>query len=233
MKSPVALRTLLPGLLVILCGCRTRRHAGGLDPSGLAGFEPMLATVRSVLGTPEIGDTSLVHHWTDVGVGYSILAGSSIMTGFHEQLTLALPTGSVLTIEPGSWIETEVSPDGTPVFRTIRGKITGTLEGGPVEFRNLCGGSMLLTPNPGMRVPVSFDDKPNEELHRLLGLGAPSWAYGDWSVNTRREFLPYVAMNPVSRPLGTMIPEPGTLALGGLGGGLLMTCLLRRQPPRR
>jgi len=236
MKRSLLLRMAVLASALILCGCRSGKRSGGLTLEAPAGLGPMIASVRSVLGTPEIGGTNLEHRWTEVGVGYAVASGSAILTGFHEEITLVLPQGSVLTIVPGSWIETGVSPEGTPIFRTVRGKISGTIEGGPIEFHNLSGGSILLTPNPGARVPISMDDQPNEELHRLLGLGAPNWAYGDWAVNSPPVFLPFVARAAVGIPLnqGGQIPEPGSVRLAVAGSALLVGFLAwRRQPSRR
>ena len=215
------LTSLLPVLsLAATVGCRTGSSAGRTTLPSAGAMEAPVAEVQSVIGNPEVGINGRVGSWTEVGVGYRITPGVAIQTGFHEGMTLKLSSGSVLEIQPGSWIEVTFDADGTPGFKTLRGKITGTVEGGPVEFSRNSGESILLTPEPGARLTVSFDDRPDADADRLAQLGAPWWAYGDWSINHSGVQVPFVARNPVP-PLSTQIPEPSTAALGLLGGLLL------------
>jgi hypothetical protein len=206
--------------LVLTTGCRSTSSGVGIALPSAGPMEAPVAEVQSVVGNPEVGINGRMGSWTEVGIGYRITPGVAIQTGFKERMTLKLPSGSILDIEPGSWVEAGFDADGTPTFKTLRGKITGTVEGGPVEFSKATGESILLTPKPGARLTVSFDDRPDSDAERLSQLGAPWWAYGDWSINRSGAQLPFVARNPVP-PISTQIPEPSTVALGLLGGALL------------
>jgi hypothetical protein len=216
----------LPLLVLLLtAGCRTAKPKGDVGGGGLPSPEAVIATVKSLTGTPESGDGETWTRWTDLTVGYRIAAGTAILTGFNEELVLELPSGSVLTIAPGSWLTANITADGTPSFTMLKGNLSGFVEGGSVEFHNRCGGSIFLTPNAGARVPVSISDQPDMELRRLLGLGAPAWTYGDWAMSANDVNRPFIALRPFPQALGYVVPEPGTVALGITGAAALLWAL--------
>lgn len=224
--------TLFPSVvaaLLLLTGCRTGdRHRGVTLGSPAAALAAPLARVVSVEGSPEVSLTGRPASWTDVRVGYEVTPGAVLVTGFSENLKLKLASGSILTVKPASWVEVDAGPDGTPILRTLRGAVDGTITGGPVEFQNSCGASIFLSPNPGMQVPFAFGDRRREDMAHLIGLGAPGWAWGDWSMNLSLNTFPHVARRPVG-PDAFNVPEPRTMALGALGAVLLAGTVRSRR----
>jgi PEP-CTERM motif len=177
---------------------------------------PLIAKVRSTLGSPSVQIDGEDSPWTDVGLSYELRAGTRIVTDFGEELVLDLASGGRLTLGPGSLLETEIGPDGTPLLRLQRGKLVGFVEGEAVEFVTSLGGGMLLAPNPGQRVNVSLGDRPSP----IIGLAPAPWISDDWSLSDPSQFPPMIYRGGLRNPAIPVIPEPGTvglLALGAIG----------------
>ncbi len=199
---------------------------GGVNSGASPAPEPrILAKVRSAMGSPEVQAPDADGRWSDIGVAYEIVSGSALTTDFGEELVIDLPGGGRLTLAPGSLMAVEMGTDGTPTFRLQRGNLTGFVEGGPVGFETPFGGGMVLRPNPGHRSRVSLGEKPSA----VLGLSPAPWNSRDWAVFDGNIFLPTVTRGINANAPTKVIPEPGTVALLGVGAVLLF----RRATCRR
>jgi PEP-CTERM motif len=174
---------------------------------------PLIAKVRSALGTPSVQLDGKDSPWTEVGLSYELRAGSTIVTDFGEELVLELASGGQITLGPGSLLETAIGPDGTPTLRLQRGKLAGFVEGEPVEFVTAMGGGLLLDPNPGQRVNVMLGDRPSP----IVGIAPAPWISDDWSLFDPGTSTPLIYRGFTRGAPIPVIPEPGTVGLLALG----------------
>ncbi len=225
--SLLAILLLLLGVL----GCSTRSGGGLTLSSGLAWSNPdpnQSAWVLLVEGTAT-GQASPDSPRQPLKEGTLLPAGSTVETDGHSLVVLRLPgTAGTLSLQPGSRVvlaDLDSSDAKLGVF-VSRGRVEGGLTAGSLHLFNSCGGSLLLSPQPGMTAPFSFGDTlPRELWDAMIGLGLnpdlllpplPSERFlGQAGPRT------FIAPTPST----TIIPEPGPvlLALAGLAvlGGRL------------
>lgn len=215
------------GSLWLFTPHRADKDSGGGGSAGPvpAPEAPIVAKVRSAMGSPSVQDHGEDSPWANVRVSYQLRSGATIVTDFGEELTVDLPSGGQLTLGPGSLLETSISPDGTPLFRLHRGGLHGFVEGGAVAFETAFGGGVVLSPNPGSRSRVNLGDRPSP----VIGLSPAPWVSGDWGVSDPNIFVPMVFRGAYGNPQTTVIPEPGTVALFSIGTLILASRLRRRR----
>lgn len=224
LRSVASLLALIP-ILLGAWGCSTRSGPGlslGLGPTW-SNPDPSRAALVLVVEGNATWRASPDSPREPLKEGTLLPTGSTVETDARGAVIMGLPgTAGTLSVHAGSQVVlTDLDPaDTTLGIFVSRGRVEGGLTAGSLHLFNSCGGSLHLTPQPGLNAPFSFGDTlPQEIWEAMIGLGfnpdlllPPLPSERLLGVAGPRTFIAPI-------PSTTIIPEPSSflLALTGLG----------------
>ncbi len=217
---------------LLVCGCvsyRPRLLKYEDQPVGNPAAEaPATLTVTGdgVLVQAREGDP-----WHPARTGDSIATGALILTG-DGKVTIELPGGhGQINVAPGTTLElARVGGTGGAMVVLTAGKVSGTMNGAPIELISSSGGSLSLNPNEGVTAPFELRHGRDAEYFAVmqrLGLRADWGNLSPMPIASLRSDFDLIAFRTPAGSFAHAVPEPGVWTLLGLG--LAMTAGLGRK----
>lgn len=169
--------------------------------------------------------------WRPARTGDSIATGALILTG-DGKVTIELPGGhGQINVAPGTTLElARVGGAGGAMVVLTAGKVSGTMNGAPIDLISSSGGSLSLNPNEGVTAPFELRHGRDAEyfavMHRL-GLRADWGNLSPPPITSLRVAVDLVTFRTPAGRAVYAVPEPGVWALLGLG--LILTAGLGRK----
>lgn len=208
---------------ILLCGCvsyRPRLLKYEDQPAG----NPAAETVATLTVT---GDGAWVQAresdpWRPARSGDAIAPGALILTGGDSKVTVELPGGhGQINVAPGTTIElARIGGTGGALVVLSAGKVSGTVNGMPIELISSSGGSLSLNPNEGVTAPFELRHGRDADyfavMHRL-GLRADWGNLSQPPITSLRSVAELVTFRTPAGAAAYVVPEPGVWALLGLG----------------